>query len=78
MKNIWKEILARVNKTLISHGIGVKHIRDIDNALSLLVRRTYKLETIKEVEEIGTDVELFALAVAQLITEGRKSIGETL
>lgn len=78
MKYIWKQILVKVNKELINQGVGVKHIKDIDNALALLVRRTFKIENMKEVETVGESVEKFALAMVNVIAEGRKSIGETL
>ena len=70
--------MVKVNKELRNSGIGVKHIKDINNALALLVRRTFKLSTMKEVEIVGAEVEIFTLAILNTMIEGRKKLGEAL
>lgn len=62
-----------MNKELLNMGIGIKHLKDYRDAIALLVRRTFGIKTMAEVDKFPEEVEVFVLELLTTIRERRKS-----
>lgn len=74
VKYIWKKINNKINNHLRQIGVGTKHIGDYNNAIALIVRRTFKIKTMRDIDPIADEVELFVLELMQVIE--RRVVGE--
>ena len=76
--SIWKNITTNMNRELLGMGVGMKHLKDYRNAIALLVRRTFGIKTMAEVDRFPEEVELFVLEMLTTIKERRKSSEPTI
>lgn len=67
-----------MNNELRQMGIGVKNISDYDKAIGVIVRRTFRIKTLLEVEPIADEVELFVLELLEVIKKRRNANEETV
>ena len=74
VKYIWKKINNKINNRLRQIGVSTKYVRDYNNAIALIVRRTFKIKTMRDIDPIADEVELFVLELMQVIE--RRVVGE--
>lgn len=73
VRTVWKQIINSMNNELRNCGIGVKHLKDYETSIALIVRRTFGISNMREVDYNNTDIESFVAEIVSIIKSRKES-----